>query len=168
MTTGSSSGDAPRAITGADIAALLALNNAHAVELSWQEPAAFTRLLAQACFARTAGVAQALLIALDQTADYDNPNFAWLAARYPRFVYIDRIVVATTAQGRGVARQLYAALIAHARAQGHTHLVCEINTDPPNPASVAFHRALGFSAVGEAMLANGKTVTYFERPLAAG
>lgn len=168
MTTDSSSGDAPRVITGTDVSALLALNNTHAVELSWQEPAAFTRLLGQACFARTAGDAQALLIALDQTADYDNPNFAWLAARYPRFVYIDRIVVARTAQGRGLARQLYDGLVAFAQSQGHTHLVCEINADPPNPASVAFHQALGFSTVGEAMLANGKTVTYFERLLAAG
>ena len=60
MTTDSSSGDAPRVITGTDVSALLALNNTHAVELSWQEPAAFTRLLGQACFARTAGDAQAL------------------------------------------------------------------------------------------------------------
>ncbi|WP_305805042.1 GNAT family N-acetyltransferase [Stenotrophomonas sp. YIM B06876] len=168
MSTGLASGEAPRAITDADIAALLALNNAHATELSWQSPEAFSRLLAQACFARTAGEAEALLIALDQTADYDNPNFAWLAARYPRFVYIDRIVVAEALHGRGLARGLYAALIRFAAAHGHTHLVCEINLDPPNPASLALHVALGFSAVGQATLDNGKTVAYFHRPLSPG
>ncbi len=154
--------DTPRAITDADLPALLALNNTHAQELSWQEPPAFARLLAQACFARTCGDAQALLIALDQDADYDNPNFAWLSARFPRFVYIDRVVVDARARGKGLARQLYAALAEHARRLGHERLVCEINADPPNPGSVAFHEQLGFTPVGEALLANGKTVTYFE------
>jgi len=161
MNPAPAAGDAPRAITGDDLPALLALNNAHARELSWQEPAAFARLLRQAFFARTCADAQALLIALDQDADYDNPNFAWLSARYRRFVYIDRVVVDARARGKGLARQLYAALAAHARLHGHDCLVCEINADPPNPASVAFHQQLGFRPVGEARLDNGKTVTYF-------
>jgi predicted GNAT superfamily acetyltransferase len=37
--------------------------------------------------------------------------------------------------------------------------------DPPNPVSDAFHRALGFTEIGRAALANGKTVRYLEREL---
>lgn len=164
--TGNSVG-MPRLPADADLPALLALNNTHAVELSWQEPAAFAQLLECACFVRSIGGADALLVAFDQDAAYDNANFAWQKARYPRFVYIDRVVVAAHARGRGLARMLYAELSAWALAQGHERLVCEINADPPNPGSVAFHQGLGFRPVGEAQLGNGKTVSYYERLLRA-
>lgn len=151
-----------RDVLADDLPALLALNNAHAQALSWQEPDAFAGLIAMACFAQTCGQADALLVALDQDARYDNANFAWLAARLDRFVYIDRVVVADHAQGRGLAGALYAALKQWARAHRHERLVCEINLEPPNPASVAFHERQGFTQIGQATLANGKHVGYFQ------
>lgn len=154
-----------RAVTLEDQPVLLALNNAHAAALSWQSPVQFAALLQQACWARTSGVGDALLIALDQDAAYDNPNFAWLAQRFARFVYIDRVVVAAHAQGRGLAGALYGELKAQARAWGHLQLVCGINLDPPNPESVAFHDKYGFGQVGQADLPNGKRVGYFACPL---
>jgi predicted GNAT superfamily acetyltransferase len=154
-----------RAVATDDQPALLALNNAHAAALSWQSPVQFSALLAQACWARTSGAGDALLIALDQDATYDNPNFAWLAQRFARFVYIDRVVVSAPAQGRGLAGALYLELKIQARAWGHERLVCEINLDPPNPLSVAFHEKLGFGQVGQADLPNGKRVGYFACPL---
>ena len=52
------------------------------------------------------------------------------------------------------------------QAVGVPLLCCEVNAEPPNPASDAFHRAMGFAPVGEAFLADrGKTVRYFERRL---
>jgi predicted GNAT superfamily acetyltransferase len=57
-------------------------------------------------------------------------------------------------------------LFGAARAAGHERIVCEVNSDPPNPASEAFHKALGFAPVGEALLGNGKTVTYLALKLA--
>lgn len=149
-----------------DGAALLALNNAHAVELSWLEPARLAHLVAQAFLARRVGVADALLLTFDQDADYDSPNFLWFRARYPTFVYVDRVVVADSARGRGLAKALYDDLFAAAKAAGHERIVCEVNSDPPNPASDAFHAALGFVPVGTAEIHGGKkTVTYLERRL---
>lgn len=151
---------------GADGAALLALNNAHALELSWLEPERFTKLVSEAFLARRAGVADALLLAFDQDADYDSVNFLWFRDRFDRFVYVDRVVVADAARGRGLARRLYDDLFAAARAAGHARIVCEVNSDPPNPASDAFHAALGFVPVGTAKIHGGeKTVTYLERVL---
>lgn len=69
-------------------------------------------------------------------------------------------MTAPAARGRGLARLLYGALITRARAAGHERIVCEVNADPPNPASDAFHRAFGFAPVGTAPLENGKTVSY--------
>jgi predicted GNAT superfamily acetyltransferase/catechol 2,3-dioxygenase-like lactoylglutathione lyase family enzyme len=150
-----------------DAAALLALNNAHAVELSELAADGLARLLAVAFRARVAGEGAALLVALDQEADYDSPNFLWFRARYPRFVYVDRVVVAPAARGRGLARALYADLFAAAAAAGHERIACEVNVEPPNPVSDAFHAALGFVEVGRAHLADrGKGVRYLLRELA--
>lgn len=153
-------------LVGADGAALLALNNAHAVELSWLEPERLAHLVAEAFVARRFGVADALLLTFDQAADYDSPNFLWFRERYDAFVYVDRVVVADAARGRGLARRLYDGLFAAAKAAGHARVVCEVNSDPPNPASDAFHAALGFVPVGTAEIHGGKkTVTYLERRL---
>ena len=88
-------------------AAVLALNNAHAKELSWLEAERLQYLVGHAFLARRVGMLDAFLLAFDQGAPYDSPNFLWFRARYPRFVYIDRVAVATSARGRGLARTLY-------------------------------------------------------------
>ncbi|WP_394891218.1 GNAT family N-acetyltransferase [Mesorhizobium sp. AaZ16] len=153
-------------ISPASQAAILALNNAHAAELSWLELAELSRLLDEAFHARRIGEVDAFLLAFDQDARYDSPNFEWFRARYPRFVYVDRVVVAEHARGRGHARRLYADLFDHAARSGHDLVTCEVNEDPPNPASDAFHAALGFAVAGQALIHDGsKSVRYFTRSL---
>ena len=73
---------------------LLELNNAHARELSWLQPEQLEDLIGQAFLARRIGTVDAFVLALDQDANYSSPNFQWFRARYSRFVYVDRIVVA--------------------------------------------------------------------------
>ena len=154
-------------LTAADLSAdaaladaLLALNNAHAVELSLLDAASLERMVGEAFAARRVGQADALLITFDQDAAYDSPNFLWFQDRFERFVYVDRVVTAAAARGRGLAGSLYRDLIDQARAAGHQLIVCEVNSDPPNPGSDAFHAKFGFEPVGEAALPNGKTVRY--------
>lgn len=156
----------PEIIGGADRAAVLALNNRHAAELSLLSEERLAQLLDRAFLAKRLGQLDAFLLAFDQSADYDSPNFLWFKARLSRFVYVDRVVVADHARGRGLARLLYEALFRAAGAAGHRIICCEINADPPNPASDAFHGRMGFICVGEAALeGRGKTVRYFERSL---
>jgi uncharacterized protein len=159
--------------TAADIAsgtalgeAILTLNNAHARELSWLEPERLQHLVAHAFVARRIGALDAFLLAFDQDAPYDSPNFLWFRERFPRFVYVDRIVVAEPGRGRGLARALYHDLLAQAAKAGHECVVCEVNTRPPNPESDAFHAALGFVEVGHASIHDGaKDVRYLLRAL---
>jgi predicted GNAT superfamily acetyltransferase len=142
-------------------AKLLALNNAHAHALSWLEPDRLSHLVAQAFFAAKAGEVDGLVIAFDQDADYDSPNFLWFRSHLPRFVYVDRVAVAPEARGRGVARRLYQHLFAHAARSGHDLVVCEINSFPPNPGSDAFHASLGFTQIGSGQLpCSQKAVRY--------
>lgn len=142
---------------------VLALNNAHASELSRLDEAGLHALLAAAFYARGLGDAEAVLIALDQDARYDSPNFLWFQTRYARFVYVDRIVVAPSVRSRGHARLLYADLFARSVPAGHDLVACEVNAEPPNPASTAFHDALGFVEVGRGEVPDGKVVRYLTR-----
>ncbi len=59
-----------------------------------------------------------------------------------------------------MARGLYSDLIASMRREAQTLLTCEINLNPPNPASLAMHAAIGFEELSQATLPNGKTVSY--------
>jgi predicted GNAT superfamily acetyltransferase len=154
-------------VSAGEEAAVLALNNEHAVELSWLDATKLRHLLKEAFHARRAGNVAAFLMAFDQRADYDSPNYLWFRDRYPRFVYVDRIVVDPAMRKRGMANRLYEDLFRVANDAGHDRVVCEVNSDPPNPASDAFHAALGFTEVGHATLHAGtKTVRYLSRSLA--
>ena len=145
---------------------MLALNNAHAKELSWLEPDRLQYLAGHAFLARRIGALDAFLLAFDQDAPYDSPNFLWFRERYPRFVYVDRVVVATSARGRGLARALYRDLFEQAATAGHARVVCEVNSRPPNPESDALHAALGFVEIGSASVHNdSKDVRYLSYAL---
>jgi uncharacterized protein len=149
----------------ADEAAMLALNRAHVAETSALEAAELRALLVQAFYVGTCDRGrQAFLIALDQDAIYSSPNFQWFKSRHERFVYIDRVIVAPSQRGRGLARLLYEELFAAAARAQHALIGCEVNVDPPNPASDALHAALGFAEVGRAILPGGaKQVRYLTR-----
>lgn len=157
----------PRPIAPADLPALLALNNAHAVELSLADEAGFARMVASAAFAAAMGgvaAPEAFLLAFDHATPAQGPNHSWFLERHPRFLYIDRVCVVPEARGRGLARALYQAAFAHARTQGSPWVCCEVNSAPPNPGSDAFHAALGFTEVGRRYLADReKSVRYLER-----
>jgi predicted GNAT superfamily acetyltransferase len=145
---------------------LLALNNDHAQALSWLEPGRLQYLVGEAFLARRIGYLDAFMLAFDESARYDSPNYLWFRDRYERFLYVDRIVVAATARGRGCARQLYRDLFEHAARAGHDRVCCEVNVSPPNPVSDAFHAALGFREVGTANVHHGaRTVRYLSRAL---
>ncbi len=114
-----------------------------------------------------------MLIALQQDAAYRSMNFLWFRERLARFVYVDRVITASAARGRGHARGLYQALFARALAAGHERVVCEVNLTPPNPVSARLHAALGFEEIGRARLGEaslgsaGKRVQYLSRRLIA-
>jgi uncharacterized protein len=144
---------------------LLALSAANQVETGYLDHATLTRMTNAAFIARVAQPALGYLITFDPSAIYESPNFQWFVARMTDFIYVDRIVVAREARGRGIGRQFYEDLFVTAKSAGYKWVTCEVNSDPPNPVSDKFHAALGFVAVGQATLANGKSVCYMSRLL---
>ena len=94
------------------------------------------------------GALYPFLVACD--ADDRLHGYAYAAAFRTRRAY--RFAVETTvyldpaAQGRGLGRQLYAALIPVLERQGFTQAIAAITL--PNAASVRLHEALGFAQAG--------------------
>lgn len=154
-----------RAAGAGDLDALVALNDAHAREVNALGVEGMTRAIAGAAWTGVVdaddGGIGAFLVAFDETTPAQGPNHAWFLTREARFRYVDRVVVAANARGRGVARALYDALAATGDGRP---LCCEVNLEPPNPASLAFHERLGFARVGEGVdPRNGKRVVYLRR-----
>lgn len=165
--------------TAADLPAVLALNEANVPHVGALDAPKLARLWGEAFALRVArldgargGVAGGggagggvvgFLLAMVESADYESPNFRWFVARYPRFVYVDRIAVAEGFRGQGVGRRLYADVEALAGRRGAGEgehaawLTCEVNLAPPNPGSMAFHARLGFAGVGERWDEGGAT-----------
>jgi uncharacterized protein len=90
---------------------------------------------------------------------YDSVNYQWFASRLKRFLYIDRVVVSSAARGAGVGQRLYRYAQAHAAAAGFAWLVCEVDVEPPNLGSLAFHQRFGFVEVGRQVVGSNKVVS---------
>jgi predicted GNAT superfamily acetyltransferase len=83
-------------------------------------------------------------------------NYRYFAERFDTFLYVDRIVVAASHQGRGLGAVLYDDLFAHARRGGVARVTCEIDAIPPNEASRRFHARYGFRELGRQWVAEGR------------
>ncbi|WP_331097799.1 GNAT family N-acetyltransferase [Lacisediminihabitans sp.] len=151
-----------RPLRPTDLARLVELNDAAYPAVPITPPEEMTALLGQADF--TFGVVDetdsllGFLIGLRPGADYASENYRYFDSRGADFLYVDRIVIDATVRGAGLGRMLYDAVFALARDEARAEIDCEVNLDPPNPQSLAFHDRLGFRRVGEQETKNG-TVT---------
>lgn len=157
-----------RDATPTDWPAVLALNEDSVAVLSPLDEARLSKLAAASCYFKVwehESKVAAFLLAFRKGADYDSVNFRWFDSRPGDFVYIDRIVIAPSARGQGLAHAFYDDLESFARAHHINRVTAEIDIVPPNPVSLAFHDARGFREIGQQPLAGGKTVSLREAVL---
>lgn len=159
-----------RPLAGADHPALLRLNAAN-----W--PAVYplgADLLAGLCgfgghhlvAVDAAGAVLGYVLTFSSASAYDDTEIRELRGRLTEpFLYICQVVVAPEHRGRGMARAFYDAAAVAARREGLRFLACDVNTDPPNPGSAAFHRQLGFTEIGRGTASNGFAVAFLARRL---
>ncbi len=93
--------------------------------------------------------------------------YAWFSARSTDFLFVDQVAVATRAHRRGVGTALYADVEREARARGLARITCDVNLQPPNPESLAFHARHGFREVGRLQLADGRFAALLEKAFGA-
>ncbi|GAA1476612.1 hypothetical protein GCM10009623_10580 [Nocardioides aestuarii] len=79
---------------------------------------------------------------------FASENFDWFAGHYDDYCYLDRIIVHEDVRRAGLGRRVYDEIEARA-ARAVPVLTLEVNIDPPNEPSLAFHAGRGFEQVGE-------------------
>jgi len=148
-----------RVMRESDIPAVALLNAAAAPELIDIGEDGFRALLPLCDVAliasRPTGEPIAFLLSLGQHQPYDSENYQYFERRGVRHQYIDRIVVASSAKGTGIGRALYESVFERARERGANEVTCEVNVDPLDEASAAFHDRMGFREVGRHMTRGG-------------
>jgi uncharacterized protein len=148
-----------RDATVADFPAILTLNSESEHFLSPLDRRRLEHLHSEAALHRVVeldGQVVAFLIAFREAATYDSVNYQWFGARYPRFLYVDRVVVSLHHQGQRLGATFYRDLFEIARQSAIETITCEFDISPPNEVSRRFHAAFGFHEVGTQWVADGK------------
>jgi uncharacterized protein len=94
---------------------------------------------------------------------YESDYYSWFGARYGNdFYYLDRIVLHEDFRRHGLGSFVYDEM--EAVAAMHHRLTLEVNVEPPNDVSLAFHAGRGFKEV--VRIGNEtKVVALMEKPL---
>jgi hypothetical protein len=157
-----------RELQRADHPRVLELNQASVQELSALDEPRLQYILALAHRSLVAasdddGDVLAFALAIAPGTDYDSLNYTTLAEMFESFLYLDRIAVADNARRKGLGSALYDAMEVAAAQFGR--MVCDVNIEPRNDASLAFHAARGYREVGELAHGNVKTVALMSKEL---
>ncbi len=162
-----------RDLRPADLPRVLEINQANVPEvgsvdaerLAWIVGMSPIALVAESDLGDGAEVAGFCLV-LGDDAEYDSVNYSWFTERFGGFMYLDRVAVDAAARGRGLGTALYDEVERRMRGfDGVGHLALEVNVDPPNEPSLAFHARLGFVEVGQQDTPYGIRVSMQSRPL---
>ena len=151
-----------------DLEAVAELNNAAVPAVNALSAAEVAAIAAMGALriVRSGDEISGLVMTVTEGQPYASMNYRWFSGRFDSFLYVDRIVVAPAARGLGVGRALYRDTFARAAALGRPRVCAEVNVEPPNPVSMAFHAATGFNVLLDRFNEEaGKTVRMMERPV---
>ena len=143
-----------REATESDVGEIRALNEAAVPHVTTLSVGGCAQLLEAASIALVVRAEDSdslvgFCLVLGPGLEYASVNYRWVMDRYDDALYLDRVVIAAEQQGRGVGRRLYSE-VERRMASGWSQfpwLALEVNLDPPNPGSLAFHERLGFEAL---------------------
>jgi len=160
-----------RTIEPRDHHAVLALNEAHVELLAPLDEPRLRDLVAwahRALVVELDGEVVGFVLTYAAGAAYDGENFAWFAdwatGRHTGFAYLDRVVLDARTRRRGIATALYDELEAGC---GQPVMCLEVNVEPPNEPSLAFHAGRGYAEVGRRG-SGGHVVSLMTKVLAEG
>jgi predicted GNAT superfamily acetyltransferase len=154
-----------RPLTLDDAAAVLSLNEEVVHKLAPMDEERYRWFLEVAACAWAAEVDGSLagfVLVLAPGVAYASDNYRWFSGRFDDFLYLDRVAVAADHRRQGVGAAIYDAVEATAAEAGRPVLL-EVNVEPPNEASLAFHAARGYQRLDELAHPDGKVVRLLVR-----
>jgi predicted GNAT superfamily acetyltransferase len=134
-----------------ELDSILALNNAAGPAILPLDAARLRWFFDTAEYFRVAvrdGTLSGFLVAFGSDSDHDSSNFRWFRERQGRFLYIDRIVVASRRRGGGLGRAFYADVQSYAELR-YPQLACEVFIEHDSDPARVFHGSFGFHEVGQ-------------------
>lgn len=135
-----------------DFTEILRLNEADVEMLSPQDERLLARMAELSELFQVVeidGEVAAFQIIFRESSGYWSENYAWFCERYPKFLYVDRIVVRKDHRKDGLGRELYEEVMRRAEETHVPLIAAEIDIAPQyNAASMAFHKRMGFAEVG--------------------
>lgn len=136
-----------RPITDSDIPDLVLLNN-EAVpavpEVTGEQMKALIDQASWGIVSELGSEVAGFVLCFTPGADYESENYRYFENRFSNHFYIDRIVVSSRFRGQGVGGALYDRVFLEAKNGDFSPVTCEVNVEPPNPSSMAFHKKMGF------------------------
>lgn len=157
-----------RALRPHDLGRVLEINQENIPEVGSIDAHRLAFLFAESAIALAAEVADEVVgfaLVLPPGSSYDSVNYRWFADRGDDTMYLDRVAIDAGHRRLGLGRALYASVLGRIASE-HPHmnkLGLEVNLEPPNPGSMAFHRGLGFTEVGRQETPCGAIVSLMER-----
>ena len=142
-----------RSIEPVDVDRILEINQANVPEVGSVGADRMAYLVGDSAIALVVEVDGGIVgfcLVLPPDSDYDSVNYRWFTERFDDFMYLDRVAFTAEAQGRGFGTLLYAEVDRLMVERGDaSQLALEVNVDPPNESSLAFHARRGFVEVGQ-------------------
>lgn len=159
-----------RSMTPDDFPWVIALNQQHVPAVSDAEGERFTYLFERSAIALTAWVDEVpagFSLTMTHGLEYDSTNYQWFSDNYGNFIYLDRVVVNESFHRHGIGRALYS----ETERRGVKHVPgaeifgLEVNVEPRNDVSLAFHQRLGFYELVQRPTPYGIVVAMMGKPL---
>lgn len=160
-------------MTSADLDQILEINEANVPAVGSATIEHLERLVEESAIALVSTIdgsvddtVAGFCIVFGTDAAYDSVNYLWFMEHHPTSMYLDRVAFDERFVGRKLGSEMYAEVdrLIRRNHPAATGLGLEVNIDPPNEASLAFHRTLGFTEVGRQM-SKGIEVSLMHRPL---
>ncbi len=154
-----------RDMAPADLERVLEINEANVPEVGPLDADRLQFLVDESAFSLVVEADNAIAgfcVVLGQASSYDSVNYLWFMEHYDDVHYLDRVAFDASAQGQGLGSLLYGDVDRRLAKLG-VGLTLEVNIDPPNEPSLAFHRKHGYVEVGRQM-SKGIEVSLMHKP----
>lgn len=154
-----------RPLVPADAAAVLRLNEESVHHLAPMDADEYHWFLGRAACAWAADVAGELagfVLVLEPGVPYESRNYQWFSERHESFLYLDRVAIDEPYRRRGVGTAIYDA-VEELADQTERPVLLEVNIQPANEPSLAFHRSRGYVEVGTLAHPGDKVVALLAR-----